>query len=65
MWENAEFSDITQKKVFSLSFNACANKLHSKSSLDPSCKQFKIRKSEFYGVYQDYREYEDKFFNWY
>ena len=44
MWENAEFSDTTQKKAFSLSFNACANKLHSKSSLDPSCKQFKIRK---------------------
>ena len=44
MWENAEFSDTTQKKAFSLSFNACANKLHSQSSLDPSCKQFKIRK---------------------
>ena len=44
MRENAEFSDTTQKKAFSLSFNACADKLLSKSSLDPSCNQFKIQK---------------------
>ena len=25
----------------------------------------RFEKSEFYGLYQDYREYEDKFFNWY
>ena len=44
MWENAKFSDTTQKKAFSLSFNACADKLLSKSSLDPYCNQFKIQK---------------------
>ena len=25
----------------------------------------RFEKSEFYGLYRDYREYEDKFFNWY
>ena len=25
----------------------------------------RFQKSEFYGLYRDYREYEDKFFNWY
>ena len=25
----------------------------------------RVEKSEFYGLYRDYREYEDKFFNWY
>ena len=25
----------------------------------------RLEKSEFYGLYHDYRNYEDKFFNWY
>ena len=41
MQENAEFNDTMPKKANSLSFDAGPVKLYYKSTLDPSCEQFK------------------------
>ena len=41
-----------------LNYNASRLWIHPVNNL-------RVEKSEFYGLYRDYREYEDKFFGWY